>query len=43
MVAAVTALYRENDSPPLGITLGHSLLKASIALDEEDDRKKGGK
>ena len=43
MVAAVTALYRENDSLPLGITLGHSLLKASIALDEEDEREKGGK
>ena len=40
MVAAVKALYRENHSPPLGITLGHSLLKASIALDEEDEREK---
>ncbi|XP_078312171.1 uncharacterized protein LOC111134313 isoform X1 [Crassostrea virginica] len=45
VVAAVKTLYRESDSPQLGITLGHyikqiSLLKASIALEEEDERKK---
>lgn len=45
VVAAVKELYRESDSPQLGITLGHyikqiSLLKASMALEEEDDRKK---
>lgn len=45
VVAAVKDLYRENDSPQLGIVLGHyikqiCLLKASMALEEEDDRKK---
>lgn len=45
VVSAVKELYRENDSPQLGITLGHymkqiCLLKASMALEEEDDRKK---
>ena len=45
VVSAVKDLYRESDSPQLAITLGHylkqiCLLKASLAIQQEDDRKK---
>lgn len=45
MVTAVKEFYRESDSPQLTITLGHyikqiSLLKASMALEKEESRRK---